>query len=311
MSTSLFNPPSHADEAWKDALDVYFPEFMSFFYADIADKIDWQAGYEMMDKELQALTTESMVGKRLVDKLIKVRFKAGQECFVLLHTEIQGDYEANFPQRLFEYFYRLYDRYRLPILTLVVLADDSPTWRPQHYQLEVGGYRTLTFQFLINKLLDYQGQEAALLEKTNPFGIMVAAHLAALETRPDPEARYEHKFALTRCLYEQGLGRDTIMRLFYFIDGILTLPEELGIRYKDSIYQLEKEHTVAYISSIERIGMKKGELAFLSTLLQEQFPNIPLEQYKEKLDQADAETLLNWGKRVLKAKTLTDVFQNH
>ncbi|CCD30103.1 Putative uncharacterized protein [Candidatus Glomeribacter gigasporarum BEG34] len=87
MPTSPTNPPSHADEAWKDALDRYFPEFMQFFYADIAHKIDWQAGHEMLDKELLALTTESMVGKRLVDQLIKVRFKEGQDGFVLLHVE--------------------------------------------------------------------------------------------------------------------------------------------------------------------------------------------------------------------------------
>src|SRR5260363_463248 len=87
MPTYPTNPPSHADEAWKDALDRYFPEFMQFFYAEIAHKIDWQAGHEMLDKELLALTTESMVGKRLVDQHIKVRFKEGQDGFVLLHVE--------------------------------------------------------------------------------------------------------------------------------------------------------------------------------------------------------------------------------
>lgn len=43
------------DSAWKDILDAYFKEFMEFFYAGIAEKIDWAAGYESLDKELQTM----------------------------------------------------------------------------------------------------------------------------------------------------------------------------------------------------------------------------------------------------------------
>ncbi|RDH39805.1 MAG: hypothetical protein CFE62_007115, partial [Candidatus Aquirickettsiella gammari] len=57
------------DSAWKDILDAYFKEFMEFFYPDIAKKIDWLADYETLDKELQAITTEAIIGKRFVDKL--------------------------------------------------------------------------------------------------------------------------------------------------------------------------------------------------------------------------------------------------
>src|SRR5260364_384956 len=87
MPTSPTNPPSHADEAWKDALDRYFLEFMQFFYADIAHKIDWQAGHVMLDKELLALTTASMVGKSLVDQHIKSHLNDAKDGFVLLHVE--------------------------------------------------------------------------------------------------------------------------------------------------------------------------------------------------------------------------------
>lgn len=39
-------PPSYADEAWKNALDVFLPEFMQFFYQEIAAQIAWEAKCE-------------------------------------------------------------------------------------------------------------------------------------------------------------------------------------------------------------------------------------------------------------------------
>lgn len=64
---------------------------MAFFYPELYAQIDWSAGYETLDKELQAITTQSMLGKRFVDKLIKVKSLKGTELWVLLHIEVQGE----------------------------------------------------------------------------------------------------------------------------------------------------------------------------------------------------------------------------
>ncbi len=314
MTTLLANPPFHADAAWKNALNAYFPEFMQFFYQELAQKIAWEANYETLDKELQRFTQESKVGKRLVDKLIKVRLKNGVECFLLLHIEVQGNYEAGFSQRLFEYFYRLHERYGQWALTLVILADDRTGWHPKDFSIQVCGFQVNRFQFLTSKLLDYRGQEKSLLEQTNPFGMMVAAHLAALQTRTDPNARYQHKYGLTRFIYEKGLTRERIFNLYRFIDAILTLPKEFEIRYNSSIKQLEKESEMEYITSAERIGMEQGLekgrqalLALLKSILKGKF-GVLAEQYQQQLDEADVETLRQWGERIFMAKTLDEVF---
>ncbi|BBO59227.1 hypothetical protein [Mycoavidus sp. B2-EB] len=322
MTARLANPPFHADAAWKNALNAYFPEFMQFFYRELAQKIAWEENYEMLDKELQRFTAKSQIGKRLVDKLIKVRLKNGVECYLLLHVEVQGNYEAGFAQRLFEYFYRLHERYGQWALTLVILADDRTGWHPQDFSIQACGYPVNRFQFLTNKLLDYRGQEDALLAQANPFGMMVAAHLAALQTRTDPNARYQHKYKLTRFLYQEGLARERILNLYRFIDAILTLPKEFEIIYNSSIKQFEKESEVEYITSAERIGMEQGlkeglkegiekGRQMLSNLLLAQlkckFKNLA-EPYLQKLDEADVDTLRQWGERIFMAKTPDEVF---
>jgi hypothetical protein len=38
------------------------------------------------------------------------------------HVEVQGDYDADFPQRKFVYNYLFYDRYGRPVVSLAVLG---------------------------------------------------------------------------------------------------------------------------------------------------------------------------------------------
>ncbi len=48
-------PRTDYDGAWKEALEVYFPQFMAFFFPDAHDDINWEVGYEFLDKELQKI----------------------------------------------------------------------------------------------------------------------------------------------------------------------------------------------------------------------------------------------------------------
>ena len=38
---------------WKTVIELYFREFMGFFFPQIAADIDWERGFVLMDKELQ------------------------------------------------------------------------------------------------------------------------------------------------------------------------------------------------------------------------------------------------------------------
>jgi hypothetical protein len=70
---------SEFDSPWKDILESYFMEFISFFFPQAYDDIEWSKKYEFLDTELQQIAQDSELGKRMVDKLIKVYLKDGQE----------------------------------------------------------------------------------------------------------------------------------------------------------------------------------------------------------------------------------------
>jgi hypothetical protein len=60
-------------------------------------------------------------------RLLQIARRDGQDAWVLIHTEVQGQEEANFAQRMFRYYYRLLDRYDRQIMSVAVLgAADQP-----------------------------------------------------------------------------------------------------------------------------------------------------------------------------------------
>ncbi len=245
------------DLPWKDIIEDYFEDFMSFFFPEIYAEIDWSRGYEFLDQELSQVVRDAELGKRVVDKLVKVWTLSGDETWVLLNIEVQSQEESNFGARIFTHYYRLRDRYNVPIVNLAILGDERLNWRPGAYQAAKWGCE-VDFRFPMVKLLDYQSRWAELEASCNPFAIVVMAHLKTKETKKDFQARKEWKFRLTRMLYEREYDRQDILNLFRFLDWILELPEGLKQEFKSDLKRYEQEKQMRYITSIERMGIAEG-----------------------------------------------------
>jgi hypothetical protein len=310
---SISKPHQARDTAWKDILDAYFKEFVDLCLPDLYVFIDWQQPWTSLDKEFHAITKDGLTGKRLADKLAKVYLKTGEEQWVLIHLEIQGEPDALFPKRMLTYAYRIYDKYDRQVVSCAILADTNPHWRPNHYEVGLAG-SSLRLDYRVVKLLDYQGQKESLDSSSNPFASVILSHLAASKVKnSSAKAKLQAKLDLTKRLYLKGYTKEQVIKLYLFIDWLLHLPEALEIKYKEEVYQLEAAQKMAYISTIERFGIKKGiqqgEQELLLRQLQWKFHSLP-ESYCQKLAEADQETLLLWGKRVLDAKKLEDIFED-
>src|SRR5688572_23238702 len=164
------------DSPWKGAVEHYFNDCLAFFFPQAAAEIDWSRGYEFLDKELQQVVPEAELGRRTVDKLVKVWQRTGDEAWVLIHLEVQSQVEAEFAERMYVYHYRLFDRYRRRIASLAILGDERPKWRPESYGYELWGCR-IRLEFPTIKLLAYKAQWAELEQSRNPFAVLVMAHL--------------------------------------------------------------------------------------------------------------------------------------
>ena len=142
-------------------------------------------------------------------------------------------------------------------MSLAVLGDDNPRWRPDNF-----GYRRWGFearvQFPIVKLLDYAERRQQLEESPNLFATVVLAHLDTLETRGDPGERKDRKFRLIKGLYQRGLHAEQVRQLFQLIDWMMDLPEPLEITFLNELTRFEKERFMPYVTTLERLGIEKG-----------------------------------------------------
>ncbi|PPJ64798.1 transposase [Cuspidothrix issatschenkoi] len=245
------------DSPWKEIIELYFPSFLEFFFPLAYAEIDWNRPYQFLDKELHQLEPDAEIGKRLVDKVAKVWLLNGEEAWVLVHLEVQGQYDSKFTERMYTYNYRLFDRHKKCVISLAVLADEDPNWRPSSYNYQLGGCR-VSLEFPIAKLLDYEPSWLSLETSKNPFAIVVMAHLKSKATKRSPEDRLQWKLSLVRMLLESGLSRQDIRQLFRFIDWIMVLPEELAISFKTEIKSYEEARKMRYVTSIERLAKQEG-----------------------------------------------------
>ncbi|MBP1208076.1 hypothetical protein JOD97_006163 [Duganella sp. 1411] len=318
------------DTPWKEVVMHHFPEFMAFYFPVAHAAIDWSRPHDFLDQEFAALTRDAELGKRLLDKLVRVHTLAGGEQWVLVHLEVQGRHDADFAERIFVYNYRVYDRYRRPVASLALLTDASKRWRPCAFSYRLFGCE-MRIDFPIVKLQDYAGRVDELLTLDNPFALVTVAHLLTQKTKGDAHRRHVAKWRLTKLLYERDWDRQRIINLYRVIDWIMALPPEWDARLRHGILYLERRKTMPYMSSIERIGMeigmKKGEELgrrigwerglqegrreameeVLALLLSQRFGELD-ESVRELLAAATVERLGEWIKRSPGAGSLWEVF---
>lgn len=255
---------NNLDLAWKEALVGFLPDFLALFQPHVHRQIDWSVGPEFLENEVRRLR-RALPGqvrpprgqRQQVDLVLKVRLLEGQEALVLVHIEVQNQKDPHFELRMRLYHDRLFDRYGLPVYSLAILGDANPSWRPGFFHTDVWGCST-TFRFPVIKLLDWKDRRQELEASNNPFALVVAAHLAVLETRPEEPARLQRALHLVRLLLRRGFRQDEVDGIFRLLEAIMTMSEGLADRFDREVARLEEEHAVKLITRSELRGMKKG-----------------------------------------------------
>ena len=307
----------HYDSPWKDAIEHYFPEFMTFYFPDAYQCIDWTKEYVFLDQELRSVVQDAELGTRFVDKLVRVTELRGEESWIYIHVEVQGTRQAEFAKRIFVYNYRIFDRFEKPVASLPVLADEHKHWKPTSYGYSVLGCRH-TLEFPVAKLTDYDENLDELLASDNAFGLITAAHILTRQTRKENQERYEAKLSLVRMLYKRHWDKQRVIDLFTIVDWLMTLPAWLETKIWQEMETIEEHKNMKYITSIERIGIAKGrvegrvegESKLLKRQLERRFGALPA-WATEKLSNATEPALEAWGEAILTAPTLEAVFNSN
>ena len=245
---------AYFDEAWKKVIERFFPQLLRFFVPELYSDIDFKRGFSFLDKEMEQLSIRSVKGAKYVDKLLKVYLKDGKEQWLLVHIEVQGYPDKEFSERMFRYFYKIFDRHGKRVVSIAILTGKDRNAGEGKYELKAYG-SGVDFRYLCFRLMDYDKNE--LEKEENPIVIVVLASQERERAKRKGD-KFNAKRYLIRKLYERGYERDEIRGLFEFIDWVLQLsPEEEKIVWEE-IKELEEVKGMPYITSVERIGMEKG-----------------------------------------------------
>lgn len=227
--------PIDYDTQWKVVISSLFPDFIKFFLPQAYRLIDFTHSIEFLEQELHKLISDKYKeGKVINDKLVKVRLKSGDDKWILIHIEVQSSFETDFAERMFTYFYRIYDRYDQKITAIAIYTGLKNAKKFDRYEYSFLGTETL-YKFNTYKITSQK--EKDLLASKNPFALVVLASQYLLKSEDDYEKRYLFKRKLIRLSKDRNYKPNQIINLLRFVDLILRLPAELEMKFEQEIIE--------------------------------------------------------------------------
>jgi predicted transposase YdaD len=205
------------DNLWKGILEDILDDFLRFMHPNADEIFDFGQGVTFLDKELEQLfpPEKDKFSTKIVDKLAKLYTRSGKEKWVLIHCEVQGKYNVDFPLRMFTYYYRIFDKYRRRISAYAILTEETQKLRTENYTTGFLGTE-LKFRYNVYKIL--QQSEAELLKSDNPFAMVALTVRSVLKKKNlDDDALMEIKLKLSRLLLQKSFPKVKIRKIMTFL----------------------------------------------------------------------------------------------
>lgn len=275
------------DEIWKEILETMFPEFCEFFFPELHKLIDYSKGIDFLEQELNKIFYKSEVKKRRTDKLAKVILKDGTEKIILVHIEVQGYKDNNFEERMFTYFYRIYDRYKKnikDIIAIVIFTENNLDYKPSKFELNSYGTK-LSYEYNIYKIIEQN--EDSLLKNKNIFSYVILSTLYSIKSSNDEKKKYIFKLKLAQLLISNNYSEDDIEKVLKFIDILIEQKdidlEKSFLREVKSMATTQKKKRI--ISGIEKLLFEEAMEKAMPIAMEKAKTEVKEELKKESKEQ--------------------------
>jgi hypothetical protein len=249
------------DVLWKGIIEDLFEDFLHYFFPQYINEIDFSKGYEFLDKELQMIYPEANTDskQRRADLLIKVFLRNGEEKWLLIHIEIQGYKDVEFPFRMYVYNYRSADRFGKNVVALAILTDDNPSFRPSFYEKKIWD-TVIRYDYPMFKLLDYKSD--FFIQSPNPFASVLQVARAHIKNKrfSSDENLLELKVELFRIMLEKGHDKKTIRSIANFIKYYVNFKEnDFYSKFEEQFHTITKTNTsMGLLELVETMAKKES-----------------------------------------------------
>ncbi|GAA3883942.1 hypothetical protein GCM10022628_01730 [Anoxybacillus suryakundensis] len=136
------------DRLFKELIQTFFEEFIVLFFPTMHEHIDFQH-VSFLSEEL--FTDVTAGEKYRVDLLVETKLK-GEDSLIIVHIENQSYVQPSFPERMFIYFSRLFEKYRKHIVPIAVFSYDTIRDEPSTFTLQFPFGHVLDFHFFTVEL---------------------------------------------------------------------------------------------------------------------------------------------------------------
>jgi hypothetical protein len=292
------------DRLFKELLSTFFVEFIDLFLPEVSAYLEPDS-LTFLNTEVFTDVTEG--DRHEADLLVQAKFRGEDSCF-LIHTEHQSYAEANFGQRMFNYFARLYQKYRLPIYPIVIFSFDEP-YRMESDRFEVTFPNKLVLQFNYEVIQLNRLNWRDFVRQPNP----VASALMAKMKIPQAE-RPKVKLECLRLLATLRLDPARTQLISGFVDVYLHLNQAEQQQFQTELDRIkprqQREDVMEIVTSwmqegIER-GRQEGEIAVITRLLLRKFGAMNAE-VQERLHQLSIAQLEDLAEALLDFSTQADL----
>nr|WP_216366391.1 Rpn family recombination-promoting nuclease/putative transposase [Geobacillus sp. BMUD] len=235
---------------FKELLSTFFEEFLLLFFPHVYEQVDFRHVTFLSEE----VFTDVAVGeKHRVDLLVETKLK-GEDGLIIVHIEHQSYTQPAFPERMFLYLSRLFQKYRRRILPIAIFSYDAIRDEPSSFTIQFPFLTVVDFRFLTVELRKLPWRE--YIRRDNPVAAALLSKMGYNESE-----RVVVKKEFLRMLVRLELDEAKQRLLFGFFETYLRLSEQEELELRNEVNEMETKEAkkvMDLIVSYEQRGMEKG-----------------------------------------------------
>ncbi|GHV29437.1 hypothetical protein FACS1894167_08730 [Synergistales bacterium] len=167
------------------------------------------------------IDSDSDKGMRISDVAISIPLKTGADQRIAFHIEQQHEPDKDLPLRMFQGYYRMSDRLRVPVTSLAILTGNI---KPVNAYITSCYGTELNFKFGVYHVASADAEE--LKRDGRVFAVVVLAAKRMLDAGDNPRERGKYSLELLNLTRERGCGAGKMRDIQKFIYRILRIGDK-------------------------------------------------------------------------------------
>ncbi|OXS62630.1 transposase [Cohnella sp. CIP 111063] len=247
------------DRLYKELLQTFFREFMELFFPKISSAIDYSHVKFLSEEvfsDLAGGTTErvDLVIETVLLEDCGLGHGPESKALIIVHLEPQSYYQETFPERMFLYSSKLFEKYRRRILPIAIFSHSRQAYEPSRFGWMFPFLNVMTFKYFSIQLRKKKWRR--FIRTDNP---VAAALLSSMGY--NKKERVAVKFEFLRMVTRLQLDPARMKLLTVFFESYLQLTaaeNERLIKKIDRTNLIEEAALMEWMTSWEKKGREEG-----------------------------------------------------